>query len=391
MLPDGGCLLLQASRGKEGHIRRSWIFRYQLDGRRHDVGLGSVNDVGLSDARAKARAMRQQLLAFDDPLDLKRQQAEAKRRERQQRAAEEAKQKTFEECAGQFLSIHLDSWKNAKHRQQWANTLRDYASPVLGKLCVADIDTPHIVEVLTPIWNSKRETARRVLGRIERILNYAKASGYRSGDNPASWRGHLKDLLPGGGNGGGHHAALPYAELPTFMAELRGRDSLSARALEFTILTAARTGETVGATWDEFDLANKLWTIAAGRMKAGREHKVPLCDRALEILKGLPGRRKGRVFPMGNMAMLELLRGMRPGITTHGFRSSFMDWAHECTASPKAVVDKALAHAVGDKVEAAYRRGDLFAKRTKLMQTWASYCSRPAPAGATVTPIRQAR
>jgi integrase len=218
-----------------------------------------------------------------------------------------------------------------------------------------------------------------VLGRIERVLNYAKASGYRDGDNPARWTGHLRDLLPtNGGSRGGHHAAMLFDDVPAFMAYLRGRTSLSARALEFTILTAARTGEIIGADWNEIDLKNKVWTIPADRMKAGKEHKVPLCDRAVEILRGLKTH-DGPLFSLGITAMAERLRGMRPGdpVTVHGFRSSFADWAHERTAFPKVVVDMALAHAIGDKVEAAYRRGDLFAKRTRLMQTWADFCAKP--------------
>jgi integrase len=388
MLADGGCLYLQCTRGEGDHIRRSWIFRYELDFERHEIGLGGIDTRGLKEAREEAKRLRLLLLQGIDPLEAKRDDIERRRQERLQRAAELAKRKTFAECAATFLAKHADGWKNAKHRAQWKSTLETYANPVIGDLFVADIATPHIVKLLEPIWNTKRETARRVLNRVERVLNYAKASGYRTGDNPAKWTGHLKDLLPSNGKTVEHHAALPYSEIPQFMAELRERDSLSARALELCILTASRTSEVIGdgASWDEFDLKGKTWLIGAERMKAGKEHKVPLCDRAVEILRGLGARGdKAKVFPLSNMAMLELLRGMRPGHTVHGFRSTFRDWAAETTAYPNHVVEQALAHAIGDKVEAAYRRGDLFKKRVRLMQQWADYCAKPAAALADDT------
>ena len=368
-IPDGDNLLLQCTRGKEGHIRRSWTFKYELADKRHELGLGATHTVSLAEARDKARTMRQMLLDGLDPL------IERRKRE-QQLIAERAKAVTFREVAQAYLDLHLDFFKNAKHRYQWRATLATYVYPKIGVMTVADIGPADVLRCIEPIWNTKRETASRVRQRIERILDYAATRQYRSGDNPAA---HVAESLPKGGNGRNHLAALRYAELPAFMAELRNRDSISARALEFTILTCARTGEIIGAAWSEIDLKARNWTIPAARMKAGKEHKVPLCDRAVEILRGLP-RHAEKVFPLSNMAMLELLRGMSPGHTVHGFRSTFMDWAHEQTAFPKVVIDRALAHTVSDKVEAAYRRGDLIEKRRRLMEAWARYCTiKPIP------------
>jgi integrase len=238
--------------------------------------------------------------------------------------------------------------------------------------------------VLTPLWKTRTETAKRLRGRIERVLSWAKGRGLRDGENPARWSGHLDEMLPSPAKiaAAKHHPALPYREIPEFMTELRNRDGLSALALEFTVLTAARTSEVIGATWDEIDFGAKVWAIPSSRMKTGVPHKIPLSDRALAVLREVP-RHGARIFPLSNMAMLELLRGMRPGLTVHGFRSTFMDWAHECTNFPKVVIDMALAHKVGDKVEAAYRRGDLFIKRAKLMAAWAEYCEK-APISTVV-------
>jgi integrase len=270
---------------------------------------------------------------------------------------------------------------------------------MLGKLAVEDVTTAHIVKVLEPLWLKKPETASRLRGRIERVLAWATVRGYRSGDNPARWRGHLQEMFPAKGKVRKveHHAALPYSEMPGFMAELRGRDSTSARALEFTILTAARTGEIIYAKRNEIDECKKLWTVPAERMKGGKRHVVPLSDRALAILKALPHDRSGYIFagltgePLSNMAMLELLRGMRPGHTTHGFRSTFRDWAAERTNYSNHVVEMALAHTVADKVEAAYRRGELLEKRRRLMQQWSDYCARPASVATNVVPMGAAR
>jgi integrase len=298
---------------------------------------------------------------------------------------------TFRQCAEACIASHEDGWSNPKHRTQWTQSLEDYAYPVLGDLAVDDITTGHVIKTLEPIWKEIPETASRIRGRIERVLAWAAVRGFRSGDNnPARWRGHLAELFPKKGKMRTveHFAALPYSDLPTFLPELRNRDSVTARALEFLILTAARSGEVLGATWPEIDLAARTWTIPAKRMKAGKAHKVPLCDRAVAVLSALP--RNGElVFPLVNSgnAMREMLREMRPDATVHGFRSSFRDWAAERTNYPNIVVEAALAHAIGDKVEAAYRRGDLFEKRRRLMADWAAWCARPVPSGATVTSI----
>ena len=376
-IPDGGNLLLQCTRGKTGHVRRSWTFKYEMAGMRRELGLGPTHTVSLAEARDRARAMRQMLLDGLDPL--------VERRKRQQELiAERARSVSFKQVAQAYLDLHLNFFKNEKHRYQWRATLATYVYPKIGHMTVSDIGPADVLRCIEPIWNTKRETASRVRQRIERILDYAATRQYRSGDNPAA---HVTESLPKGGNGRSHLAALPYAELPAFSVELRGRDSISARALEFTILTAARTGEVIGANWYEFDLKARTWTIPAERMKAGREHKVPLCDRAVEILHGLK-RHGERAFELSNMAMLEMVRGLRPGHTVHGFRSAFMDWAHEQTAFPKVVIDLALAHTVSDKVEAAYRRGDLIDKRRKLMEAWDLYCaSKPVPASDKVVAL----
>jgi len=282
-----------------------------------------------------------------------------------------------------YIAAHQSGWRNEKHREQWSSTLIRYAFPVIGVLSVATVDTALVLKVLEPIWNSKPETASRLRGRIEAILDWAKARGYRDGENPARWRGHLDKLLPAKGKVSTvrHHKAIPYRELPSFMARLRSRAEISAQALEFTILTAARTGETLGALPHEFDLDRRIWTIPAERMKASKEHRVPLCDRTIEIIS-LQKHNYKFVFPgakldaeLSNMAMLEMLRGMVGyGFTVHGFRSAFMDWGHEVTNYPKEMMDIALAHTVSDKVEAAYRRGDMFDKRRQLMTDWQRYC-----------------
>lgn len=380
LLADGGNLYLQCTRGKEGHIRRSWLFRYELDGRRREMGLGALHTVGLAEARERARALRQQLLDRTDPLDFREQAERAK-------LAEKGRTITFRQCAKSYIALHEDSWKNNKHRAQWDSTLETYAYPVIGDMCVRDVDSASIMKVIEPLWGTKTETASRVRGRIEAILDYATASGFRTGDNPAR---HVVAALPKRSRVQKvkHHAALPYQELPQFMAELRHRQSTSARALEFTILTAARTGEVIGAMWPEVDLRAETWSVPAARMKAGKPHTVPLRERAVEILRGLT-HRGDRIFPLSNMAMLKLLRGMRPGRTTYGFRSTFKDWANDRTSFPNYVVEAALAHVVGDKTEAAYRRSDALDKRRRLMAQWGDYCSKPPLAGAAVTPLRK--
>jgi integrase len=370
---DGGGLYLRV----EPNGVKGWFFRYKRGGRSRKMGLGPTHTISLADAREKASACRKLLLEGVDPIDQRRSQREGAR-------LDKARGIPFRACAEGLIATHSASWKNEKHRNQWRATLETYAYPVFGELPVSVIDTGLVLRVIEPIWHSKTETASRVRGRIEQVLDWAKVRGYRQGENPARWRGHLDKLLPARSKirKVKHHAAMPYGEIPAFMAELRFNESISARALEFTILTAVRSSELLNAHWPEFNLENRMWVVPPGRMKAGREHRVPLCDRAIEILKTtpttdnfvFPGARAGK--PLSDMAMLELLRGVRgQGLTVHGFRSSFRDWGSEQTAYPNELLEMALAHVVSDKVEAAYRRGDMFEKRRRLMDDWARYCS----------------
>lgn len=370
---DGGGLFLQVSKWGT----KSWVFRFMRDGRERHMGLGSAITLKLADARERAQECRRVLLDDGDPI-------EARNARREERRLERARAKTFKMCADEYLAAHRAGWRNAKHRAQWASTLATYAYPTIGDLQVASIDVALVMKCLEPIWRVKPETAKRLRGRIESVLDHATVRGFRRGDNPARWRGHLDKLLPAPGKVRKvkHHAALPFAAAPEFMRTLRGHDEAAARALELTILTVVRTSEAIGATWPEFDFSTKEWRIPGERMKAGVEHRVPLSARAIEILGQLPrngpyvfpGDRVGR--PLSNMAMLALLRRMGRGdITVHGFRSTFRDWAAERTAFPNHVVEMALAHAIGDEVEAAYRRGDLFEKRRRLMNEWARYCA----------------
>jgi integrase len=378
MHPDGGGLYLQATQGADEAINRSWIFRFAMNGRERHMGIGSLQDVGLAAARQKAADARKLRAQGIDPID-------ARDESKASAAAANAKQSmTFDACRDAYIAAHRSGWKNIKHGSQWSNTLTTYVSPVFGNLPVRAIDTGLVLQVLEPMWNAKTETASRVRGRIERILDWAKVRGYRDGENPARWRGHLDQLLPRRSKVQKveHHPALPYAELPAFLRVVRGQDGVAARALEFTILTAARTAEAIGATAGEINRREKVWTIPANRMKAGREHRAPLSDRAVAIIDELaplhgksvflfPGLRGG----LTNMAMLKVLQRMgRADLTVHGFRSTFRDWAAERTNFPNEVVEMALAHMVSDKVEAAYRRGDLFDKRRRLMDAWAEYC-----------------
>ena len=394
---DGGGLYLQV--GATGG--KAWIYRFMLAGKSREMGLGALADVSLSDARAAAAEARKLVKSGIDPIGQREADREAARLAA---ALAAAKAMTFKECAERFIDAHKAGWKNEKHRTQWPNTLRDYAYPVFGELPVQDVDLPMVLKVLEPIWNEKTETASRVRGRIEAVLDWATVRGYRKGDNPARWRGQLSHLLaaPSKVQKVEHHAALPYVEIGAFMAALHKRDAIAARALEFTILTAARTGEVIGATWGEIDLNAATWTIPGERMKAGREHRVPLSNRAFEILSEMAKSRvsdagdapvfpSARGNPLSNMAMTMLLRRMERGdLTAHGFRSSFRDWAAERTAYPNEVVEMALAHTVGNKVEAAYRRGDLFEKRGRLMADWATFCNtKPAKSSATVVPMRK--
>lgn len=369
---DGAGLWLQITRSGA----RSWVFRFMRNGRARAMGLGPLHTVSLAEARALALKARQDLLGGRDPI-------EARIRQREKDRVEAAKAITFKEAAESYL-VAPRGWKNVKHASQWRATLETYAYPVLGALPVAVIDTPLVLKVLRPIWATKTETASRVRGRLEAILDSARVEGFRSGDNPARWRGHLDKLLPARSKVARvkHHPAMPYRDLPMFTAELRDRDCISARALEFVILTATRTGEAIGATWDEVDTSERIWRIPGERMKAGKPHSVPLTDRVLEILAGLPrvegcpylfpGARIGRAI--SNMAMLQLMREMRPGFVPHGLRSSFRDWTAEQTPHPAWIAEAALAHAIADKVEAAYRRGELIEKRRTLMGDWAAFC-----------------
>ena len=409
---DGGGLYLQVNESGS----KSWVFKYERtlrDGNGQSkrketmMGLGGLATFGLAEARERARLLRQQIKDGIDPLA-------AKRTAKAERELAAAKALTFSEAAQQYFDQHESKWRNAKHRAQFIATLRDYAFPVIGSLPVAAVDTGLVLKVLEqkvaaergypagPLWQARPETASRLRGRIESVLGWATVRGYRQGDNPARWRRHLSEALPAR-NGIAkveHHAALPYVELPAFMAELRQREGVAAQALEFTILTAARTGEVIGARWDEIDLKAGVWTVPAGRMKAGKEHRIPLAPRAVELLKNLY-REDGNDFlfigsqagsGLSNMAMTTVLRRMGRGdITVHGFRSCFRDWAAERTNFPRDVAEMALAHVVGDKVEAAYRRGDLFAKRKALMEAWAKYCETPVLTGDKVVPMKRAR
>lgn len=388
---DGRGLYLHI--GKNG--AKSWVLRFMLAGKAREMGLGAVADVTLQDARRKAGEARALLDAGCDPL-------EARREEERQREAEKARAVTFKDAAGRYIAAHRAGWRNEKHAAQWDSTLTTYVYPVFGEVAVADVDTGMVLRALEPIWHEKPETATRVRGRIEAVLDWAKARGYRDREamNPAQWKGHLSHLLPARSKVARveHHAALPWREVGAFMVGLRNRPATAARALEFAILTAARSGEVFGATWEEVDLAGAVWTVPGERMKAGRDHRVPLSPQAVALLVGLAdesdrtgyvfkGMKKGR--PLSGMAMLMLLRRMERGdLTAHGFRSTFRDWAAEATAFPGEVAEAALAHIVGDKVEAAYRRGDLFDKRRRLMEAWADHCDIVSGEGGNVVPIR---
>ena len=350
------------------------------------MGLGSYPDISLADARESARQARRLKASGVDPLD-DRRTLKAKK------TLEAAKAVTFRKCAEEYIAGRKIGWKNKKHAGQWSNTLGAYAYPFFGHLPVQAVDVTLVHKALSPIWETKTETASRVRGRIEAVLDWAKVRGYRSGENPARWKGHLENLFPSRTkvHRVEHHAALPYDEIGTFMRELRQNDTQGSRALQFTILTACRTGEALSAEWSEFDLVKGVWTIPAGRMKAGREHRVPLSASALKLLETIAAEAGESLYvfpgataskPVSKMTMLQLLKRMgRPDVTVHGFRSAFRDWAAEQTAFPSEVAEIALAHTLANKVEAAYRRGDMFERRRRMMNEWASYCSMPASLG----------
>lgn len=386
---DGGGLYLQLAPSGS----KTWIFRYRspLTQKLRDMGLGPVHSVGLPDAREKATAQRSLLSSGMDPIQARDEQM-------QRKATEAAKAVTFSQCAASYIESHRPGFRNEKHGDQWESTIKTYCEPVIGSLPVQDVDTGLVLKILEPIWSTKPETASRLRGRIENILDWAKARGYRSGENPARWRGHLNQLLPTLAKKSRvtHHKAMPFSEVGGFVSKLRKLSGTSARCLEFVCLTVSRTNEAIKATPEEFDLDNATWTVPASRMKAGREHRVPLSPHAVEIvremldLKGeylFPGAKRDK--PISNMAMLNLLDRMKVSVTVHGFRSSFRDWAAERTAFPHEVCEMALAHTIPNAAEAAYRRGDLFEKRRGLMKAWADYFDTPQQEG-TVIPLRSA-
>ena len=363
---DGGGLYLSLS----PNGGRRWVFLYRWHRKPTEIGFGSARDVTLARARELATQARAKLAEGNNPKDARKAKDGA----------------TFGECADRVIEAMRPSWRSLKHAAQWEMTLRVYAVS-LWRLPVDKITTSDVIDVLKPLWNEKPETASRLRGRIERVLDAARVKGLRSGENPALWRGHLDQILPKRQQfTRGHHAAMNYADLPTFMIDLQSRQATAALALEFAILTAARSGEVLGARWDEFDLDRAVWTIPAARMKAGREHRVPLSSRALKIVKAMhetrngdfvfPGQKPGK--PLSVMALEMVLRRMKiDNATVHGFRSGFRDWAAESTSFPNEVCEAALAHVIENKTEAAYRRGDLFEKRRKLMDAWGSYCATP--------------
>jgi len=378
-LGDGGGLYLQISPS----LSKSWVFRYQLNGRAREMGLGAFYTFGLGDARKRAQQCRQLLADGIDPIENRKATLQTKR-------LTDARALTFGECCEQYIEAHRSGWRNAKHAAQWDSTLRTYCT-LLWPLDAASIDTALVMKCLQPIWKTKTETASRVRGRIESVLAWATVRKFRTGDNPAAWRNHLDQLLPKRAKVQKveHRAALPYVDMADFMQRLRTRQGLSARALELQILTATRPGEAAGAQWGELDLANSVWIIPKERMKAEKEHRVPLSLAALALLRSLipttpegkPRHVVGNVFPgvkgrpLTTAAALKLLKEVEPGITAHGFRSTFRDWAAETTRHPREVIEAAMSHRLKDAAEAAYQRGDLLVRRSKLMNDWARYCA----------------
>lgn len=356
---------------------RSWVLRTMVGNKRRHMGLGGFPEVTLAKAKEKARAAKEQIDQGIDPIVQRLAIASSLK-------AQQATQKTFKQAALAYIEAHGEGWKNPKHRAQWSATLETYAYPHLGDLLVQDVGQDHVLKVLEPIWKTKTETATRLRGRIESVLDWATVRKYRTGDNPARWKGHLDKLLPAPGKiqKVEHHRALPVAKMVEFMNALRRREGLAARALEFAILCASRSGEVRGARWDEFDLDASVWTIPAERMKAGKEHRVPLSSFALAILKKLPKKADvDLVFStesgkaLSDMALTSVLRRMEVDAVPHGFRSTFRDWAGELTNHPRDIAEQALAHVLDNKVEAAYRRGDALDKRRKMMQDWAEFCA----------------
>lgn len=366
---------------------KSWLYRYDINKKRREMGLGALSTLSLSEARERRDEYRKLLKQGIDPIEHRNAQEAAERASKQAEKAQalinQRQAINFESCAKEFIEQKEVEWKNEKHRQQWRNTLRDYVHPHMGKMRVGNIGKSEVLAVLSPIWTTKTETATRVRQRIEAILDYAKAMDYRTGDNPAAWKGNLDAMLPNPSKlkKAEHFPALPYEEMPTFMSELRTQQGLAALALRFNILTAARTGQCLKATWEEIDLEKKIWTISKGRMKMRKEHRVALSQAAVDLLEQLPqlnsflfpGTKLNK--PLSSMAMSMVLRRMgRTDITVHGFRSTFRDWIAEQTHYPARVAETALAHQLKDKAEKAYQRGDLIKKRFEMMEAWASYC-----------------
>lgn len=382
--PDGGNLYLQV--GASGS--KSWLFRYAVGGRERQMGLGSLTAFTLSEARHRAKDQRKLLADGLDPLAIKQES-------QLQRRLADSNIITFDKAAAAFIESHSPGWKNAKHGDQWRNTLATYASPVFGAMPVSTINKALVLRVLEPIWQTKNETASRLRGRIEKILDWAKAQDYRTGDNPAAWKGHLAAVLPAPGKvqKTEHHPALPWAQIGTFIRDLRAMPGSAALATELIILTACRTSEALNSTWSEFDLAGALWTIPALRMKSGKEHVIPLSAAASSVLAKAREESNDSDFvfsgrngkALSNMSCLAVLKRMGRGdLTVHGFRSTFRDWAGESTAHPREVIEHALAHLLKDKAEAAYQRGTLLEKRRALMGDWGAYCNTVSTTGDVV-------
>lgn len=356
---------------------RSWVLRTMVGGKRRHMGLGGFPEVTLAKARDKARAAKEQVSQGVDPIVQRLAVASSLK-------AQQATQKTFKEAALAYVDAHSQSWDNPKHRAQWVSTLENYAFPHIGNLLVRDVEQEQVLKVLEPIWTTKTETASRLRGRIESVLDWATVRKYRTGDNPARWRGHLDQLLaaPKKIQKVKHHRALPASQLADFMKKLHARPGIGARALEFAIYCAARSGEVRGAQWSEMDMESAVWKVPAERMKAKKEHRVPLSPSALSLLKSLPkGADTDLVFasskggPLSDMTLTLLMRRMEVDAVPHGFRSTFRDWVGESTNYPRELAEQALAHALESKVEAAYRRGDALEKRRKMMIDWAKFCN----------------
>ncbi len=374
---------------------RYWVLRATVGALRRDIGLGAYPGVTLAEAREKAKSARDAIATGTDPVDTAREARSALK-------AAQAKAVTFEEAAAAYIATHKVSWSNQKHAKQWTSTLTTYAYPVIGSMLVRHVEQAHVLKILGSIWETKTETATRLRSRIESVMDWARGRGYCTGDNPAAWKGNLDAQLPAPEKVTKvkHHSALPANQVGSFMSRLKSSEGVGARALEFVILTAARSGEVRGATWAEIDLKAKLWTVPAERMKMRKEHRVPLSEAAIRILNDLSNQRVAGVElifagskggAISDMTMTALLRRMEVDAVPHGFRSTFRDWVSECTNYPGDVAEMALAHAIGDKVEAAYRRGDLFEKRRRLMDDWAAFLALPSVTDSNVIPMNRAQ